>query len=81
MDDSTWEVVDRLGGQPGEELTPERVEAVQTAMHEDLGRFVDATSYFVLGSYDVDERPRLEAVRDALASEAEPSGPPRRARA
>ena len=73
MDDSTWEVVDRLGGQPGEELTPERVEAVQTAMHEDLGRFVDATSYFVLGSYDVDERPRLEAVRDALASEAEPS--------
>jgi hypothetical protein len=42
-------------------------------MHEDLGRFVDATSYFVLGSYGEEERPRLESVRDQLANEAAPA--------
>ncbi|WP_058366961.1 hypothetical protein [Haloparvum sedimenti] len=69
-DDATRAVVNELGDQPGERLTPERVEAIQTAMHEDLGRFVDATSYLVLGSYGEAERPRLEAVRDRLASDA-----------
>lgn len=69
-DDSTRAVIDKLGAQPGETLTPERVEAIQTAMHEDLGRFIDTTSYFVLGSYGDDERRRLEAVRDQLAVEA-----------
>jgi hypothetical protein len=68
-DDRTRTVIDELGEQPGETLTPERVEAIQTAMHEDLGRFIDTTSYFVLGSYDEGERSRLEAVRDHLASE------------
>lgn len=63
-------VIDKLGGQPGETLTPDRVEAIQTAMHEDLGRFINNTSYFVLGSYGKEERPRLEAVRDQLASDA-----------
>ena len=66
-------VIDKLGAQPGETLTPERVEAIQTAMHDDLGRFIDATSYFVLGSYSEEERPRLEAVRDQLASDATPT--------
>ncbi|XVH33256.1 hypothetical protein ACNS7O_14660 (plasmid) [Haloferacaceae archaeon DSL9] len=68
--DATRAVIDKLGEQPGETLTPERVEAIQTAMHEDLGRFINATSYFVLGSYGEEERPRLEAVRDQLATEA-----------
>lgn len=63
-------VIDKLGDHPGEMLTPERVEAIQTAMHEDLGRFINNTSYFVLGSYGGKERPRLEAVRDQLGSEA-----------
>jgi hypothetical protein len=63
-DARTRAVIDKLGEQPGETLTPERMETIQTAMHEDLGRFVDATSYFVLGSYGEEERPRLEAVRD-----------------
>ena len=45
-------------------LTPERVEAIQTAMNEDLGRFIETTSYFMLGSYGDEERPRLDAVRD-----------------
>jgi len=71
MDDgSTQEVVDKLGGQDGETLTPERLEAIQTAMHENLGRFINSTSYFVLGSYGDEERQRLEAVRDTLASSA-----------
>ena len=65
-DDSTRAVIDKLGAQPGEALTPERVEA----MHEDLGRFISTTSYFVLGSYGEDERSRLEAVRDHLVTEA-----------
>jgi hypothetical protein len=39
-------------------------------MHEDLGRFINNTSYFVLGSYGEEERPRLEAVRDQLARDA-----------
>lgn len=69
-DAGTHAVIDKLGEQPGETLTPERLEAIQTAMHEDLGRFIDATSYFVLGSYGADERPRLEAVRDQLAPDA-----------
>jgi hypothetical protein len=69
-DDSTRAVIDKLGEQPSERLTPERVESIQTAMHEDLGRFINTTSYFVLGSYGEDERPRLEAVRDHLATEA-----------
>lgn len=69
-DDNTRAVIDKLGEQPGETLTPERVEAIQTAMHEDLGRFIDTTSYFVLGSYGEDERPRLVAVRDHLVTEA-----------
>jgi hypothetical protein len=68
-DDSTRAVIDKLGEQPSERLTPERVESIQTAMHEDLGRFINTTSYFVLGSYGEDERPRLEAVRDHLATE------------
>jgi hypothetical protein len=68
-------VIDKLSEQPGETLTPERLEAIQTAMHEDLGRFIDATSYFVLGSYGEDERPRLEAVRDHIASEVPPANP------
>jgi hypothetical protein len=72
-DERTRAVIDKLGEQPGETLTPERVEAIQTAMHEDLGRFIDTTSYFVLGSYGEEERPRLEAVRDQLASDATPA--------
>ena len=39
-DDAPRAVIDKLGDQPGETLTPERVEAIQTAMHEDLGRFI-----------------------------------------
>lgn len=74
-DDRTRAVIEELGTQPGERLTPRRVEAIQTAMHENLGRFVDTTSYFVLGSYGEAERPRLEAVRDRLASDAAASGP------
>ena len=69
-DNATRAVIDKLGEQPGETLTPERVESIQTAMHEDLGRFIDTTSYFTLGSYGEGERPRLEAVRDRLATEA-----------
>ena len=72
-DERTRAVIDKLGEQPGETLTPERVEAIQTAMHEDLGRFIDTTSYFVLGSYGEEERPRLEAVRDPLANDAIPA--------
>jgi hypothetical protein len=72
-DERTRAVIDKLGEQPGETLTPERVEAIQTAMHEDLGRFIDTTSYFVLGSYGEEERQRLEAVRDQLASDATPA--------
>lgn len=67
-------VIDALGEQPGETLTPTRLEAIQTAMHEDLGRFVDATSYFVLGSYGPEERPTLEAVRDQLGTDAAADG-------
>lgn len=63
-DERTRAVIDKLGEQPGETLTPERVEAIQTAMHEDLRRFIETTSYFVLESYGEKERPRLEAVRD-----------------
>lgn len=66
-DARTQAVIERLSEQSGETLTPERLEAIQTAMHEDLGRFVGATTYFVLGSYGEDERPRLETVRDELA--------------
>lgn len=73
-DARTRAVIDKLGEQPGETLTPERMETIQTAMHEDLGRFVDATSYFVLGSYGEEERPRLEAVRDELTNEAASAG-------
>jgi hypothetical protein len=73
-DDRTRAVIGTLGKQPGETLTPERLETIQTAMHEDLGRFVGATSYFVLGSYGEEERPRLEAVRDRLAKEAASAG-------
>lgn len=78
-DAHTQAVIDKLGEQPGETLTPERLEAIQTAMHEALGRFIGTTSYFVLGSYAADERPRLEAVRDHLgadvdASTADPEG-------
>mgnify|MGYP006983216677 CR=1 FL=1 len=69
-DDTTRAVIDKLGDQPGETLTPERIETIQTAMHEGLGRFINNTSYFVLGSYDEEERPLLEAVRDQLASDA-----------
>ncbi len=47
-DEGVDAVVGRLGEQPGESLTPERLEAIQTAMHGDLGRFVDSTAYFVL---------------------------------
>ncbi|WP_380678096.1 hypothetical protein [Salinigranum sp. GCM10025319] len=72
-DEETRAVVDRLGEQPGETLPPERLEAIQTAMHGNLGRFVESTSYFVLGSYGGDERPRLEAVRDLLAREGVPA--------
>ena len=74
-DDATRAVVTKLGDQPGETLTPERAEAIQTAMHEDLGRFITTTSYFVLGSYGEDERPRLETVRDLLVSDIEASTP------
>lgn len=63
-------VIDQLGEQPGEQLTPERLEGIQTAMHEDLGRFIDTTSYFVLGSYGDEERPQLETVRDHLTADA-----------
>ena len=73
-DDWTQEVIDKLGEQPGERLTPDRLEAIQTAMHEDLGRFINTTSYFVLGSYGEEERPRLEAVRDQLVNEAASAG-------
>lgn len=73
-DDTTEAVVNQLGDQPGETLTPERLEAIQTAMHEDLGRFVDNTAYFVLGSYGDEERPRLEAVRERIRSDASPAG-------
>lgn len=38
------EVIDKLGEQPGESLTPETLEEIQTAMHEDLGRFIYNTS-------------------------------------
>lgn len=65
----TQEVVDKLGEQPGETLTSETVEEIQTAMHEDLGRFIYNTSYFVLGSYGDEERPTLEAVQDELTNE------------
>lgn len=74
-DDATRAVIDKLGEQPGETLTPARVEAIQTAMHENLGRFINTTAYFVLGSYGDEERPRLEAVRDQLAGDAEASKP------
>jgi hypothetical protein len=73
-DERTRTVIDKLGEQPGETLTPERVEAIQTAMHEDLRRFIDTTSYFVLGAYGEEERPRLEAVRDQLASDGDDNG-------
>lgn len=73
-DARTRAVIDKLGEQPGETLTPDRLETIQTAMHEDLGRFIDSTSYFVLGSYGEDERPRLEAVRDQLTDEASTAG-------
>jgi len=73
-DDATRTVIDKLGEQPGETLTPERVESIQTAVHEELGRFINTTSYFVLGSYSEETRPRLEAVRDQLGSEAVASG-------
>jgi hypothetical protein len=73
-DEGSRAVIDKLGEQPGETLTPERLEAIQTAMHEDLGRFIDTTAYFVLGSYGDEERPRLEAVRDYLAREGTPAG-------
>lgn len=69
-DDRSRAIIEKLGEQPGETLTPDRVEAIQTAMHENLGRFIDTTSYFVLGSYGDEERPRLESVRDHLASGA-----------
>lgn len=69
-DDGTRAVIDKLSEQPGETLPPERLEAIQTAMHEDLGRFVNATSYLVLGSYGYGERPQLEAVRDQLVATA-----------
>lgn len=72
-DDRTRAVIAELGDQPGETLRPERVEAIQTAMHENLGRFIETTACFVLGSYGDEERPRLEAVRDHLAKEAAPS--------
>jgi len=72
-DEGVDAVVGRLGEQPGETLTPERLEAIQTAMHDDLGRFIDSTAYFVLGSYGDEERDRLEAVRDELVSEVVPS--------
>jgi hypothetical protein len=67
-DARTRAVIDSSGTQPGEVLTPERIETIQTAMHEELGRFIGTTSYFVLGSYGDDERPRLEAVQNELAS-------------
>lgn len=67
-------VVEALDEQSGETLTPERLEDIQTAMHDDLGRFINGTSYFVLGSYDDEERPRLEAVSDQLAACASPVG-------
>lgn len=67
----TQAVIDKLGKQLGETLTPERLEAIQTAMHEDLGRFIDTTSYFVLGSFGEDERPRLKAVRDQIIDEGD----------
>jgi len=73
-DDETQAIIDKLGEQPGETLTPDRLEAIQTAMHEDLGRFVGTTSYFVLGSYGVEERPRLEAVRDRLVADPPATG-------
>ena len=71
MDDpyAAGDVVVKLGEMPGETLTPESLEAIQTAMHENLGRFVYETTYFVLGSYGVEERPRLEAVRTWLDGE------------
>ena len=39
-DGQTRAVIDKLSEQPGEKLTPERLEAIQTAMHDDLGRFI-----------------------------------------
>ena len=42
-DEATRAVIDKLGDQSGETLTPERVEAIQTAMHEDLGRFINSS--------------------------------------
>lgn len=71
MDDprATDEVVAKLGKMPGEALTPEALEAIQTAMHENLGRFIYRTTYFVLGSYGEEERPRLEAVKTSLDGE------------
>lgn len=63
------DVIAKFAELPGETLTPESLEVIQTAMHENLGRFIGETSYFVLGSYGADERPRLEAVRDALDGE------------
>lgn len=63
------DVVAKLGDIPGETLTPESLEAIQTAMHENLGRFVYGTTYFVLGSYGTGERPRLEAVKTSLDGE------------
>ena len=73
-DERTRAVIDKLGEQHGETLTPERVEAIQTAMHDDFRQFIETTSYFVLGSYGEEERPCLEAVRNQLASDATPAG-------
>ena len=42
-DDGTRAVIDKLGDHPGEMLTPERVESIQTAMHENLGLFINTT--------------------------------------
>lgn len=64
------EVIATLGDVPGESLTPASLEAIQTAMHENLGRFINETTYFVLGSYGEQERPTVESVRDALGGEA-----------
>lgn len=68
MSYSGWKqsVIDRLNDQPGERLSPRTLEKIQTAVHENLGRFIDSTSYLVLGSYGDDERSTLEAVSVAL---------------
>lgn len=63
------EVVAKLGNVPGEELTPEALEEIQTSMHEELGRFIYGTTHFVLGSYGEAERPRLETVKTVLEGE------------